>query len=160
MPFDPSDPVQYAADLAALKNEVETDPVNVGYNLNGQTNKIIFLLNDPDSNTGGLGRGETVNDTLTIRKLWEICADNPDDLTPHGQYSAGDQFVMQQVFEISSSLDDDIEWARARIIALFPAQDGIVDAINALTRVKSRAEVLFGDGYFVTTDNWYAARDS
>jgi hypothetical protein len=138
--FDINNPV----DVAALKTELTNDPVLVGYNLNGSVSQIVKLVNDPDSNTGGAGRGETINETLTTRRLWEISADNPDDLTPHGQFSVGDQFVMQQLFEVTQGLDDDLEWARDRVINLFPAQDGIVTSINALTRVMSRAEVLFG----------------
>ena len=156
MAFDVTNPT----DLAALKSELTTDPVSVGYNLQGSVSRLVFLVNDPDSNTGGLGRGETVNDTLTVRKLWEIAADNPDDITPHGAFSAGDQSVFLQIFEISSSLDDDIEWARARIIALFPANDGIVDDINALTRVQSRAEVLFGNGVTLSENDINTALSS
>ena len=142
MAFDVNNP----ADVAALKTELTTDPVGVGYNVQGSVSRLVFLVNDPDSNTGGLGRGETTQETLTVRRLWELAADNPDDLTPHGNFSAGDQFVMQQIFEISSTLDDDLSWARDRIINLFPANDGIVASINALIRVLSRAEVLFGVG--------------
>ena len=101
----------------------------MGYNPD-ITQQVIKPINDPDANVGN----ETTGAPLTARALWEVAADNPDDLTPHGAFSEGDQFVMQQLFEISQGPDDDLSWARARVLSLFPANDGIVDSINALLR--------------------------
>jgi hypothetical protein len=152
MAFDRTDP----ADLLALKTEVTTDPIGVGYDVNGATKDILAMLNDAELNPGN----ETTGAPLTARVLWEISADSPDDLTPHGQFSVGDQFVMQQLFEISSGPDDDLSWARARVLNLFPANDGIPQAINALLRGLSRAEVLFGTDTIISQQDWFAARDS
>ena len=152
MAFDITNP----DDLAALKLEVTTDPVGVGYDVNGPTKFILDNLNDPENNPGS----ETTGAPLTTRVLWEIAADNSDDMTPHGQFSVGDQFVMQQLFEISQSPDDDLSWARAKVLQLFPAQDGIAQDINALLRAMSRAEVLFGVDTTITQNDWFAARDS
>ena len=145
-----------AADLAALKTEVNTDPIGMGYDTNANVNTLIGLLNDAASNIGG----ETTGAPLTARSLWEICADNTDDLTPHGQFSVGDQFVVQQFFEVAGSPDTDLSWGRARFRSLFPAADGIVSALDALQRGLSRAEVLFGEGTSLSQQDWFAARDS
>jgi len=150
--FDVTDP----ADLLALKTEVNTDPISMGYDPAGGTRILLDLLNEPGSNVGG----ETTGAPLTARALWEICADNPDDLTPHGPFSEGDQFVVQQFFEIAGSPEADLSWGRARLRSLFPAADGIVDAIDALLRTMSRAEVLFGEGTTISRTDWFAARDS
>lgn len=152
MAFDRTDP----ADLLALKTEVTTDPAGVGYDVAGPTKFILDNLNLPENNPGS----ETTGAPLTARVLWEISADNPDDLTPHGQFSVGDQFVMQQLFEITAGPDSDLSWARARVVGLFPANDGIPTAINALLRGLSRAEVLFGTDTTISQQDWFAARDS
>lgn len=131
-----------AADLLALKTELTTDPIVMGYNLNQNVSQTINKLN-----TGTLNVGlETVQGDLTTQILWELAADNPNDFTPHGQFTVGDQFVMQQLFEITTSLGDDLNWARAKIASLFPTNDGFRLALEALVRRLSRAEVLFGEG--------------
>lgn len=152
MSFDRTDP----ADLLALKTEVNTDPIGMGYDVNANVTTLMGLLNEADANVGG----ETTGAPITARVLWEACADNPDDLTPHGQFSAGDQFVVQQLFETSEGPYSDLSWARARFINLFPPTDGIVTTINSLLRGLSRAEVLFGEGTVLSNKDWSAARDS
>ena len=153
MPFDRNDP----ADLLALKNEVELDPIAMGYAaVVDQTTQLLKLLNDPASNVGG----DTAQGDLTPRVLWELAAANPDDFTPHGQFSEGDQFVMQQLFEISNNLDDDLNWARSLISNIFPANDGFRIALEALSKPLSRAEVLFGEDTVLSREDWLAARDS
>jgi len=145
-----------STDLAALKSEVNTDPIAMGYNPTGATQQLLNLLNDPANNTGG----ETTSAPLTARVLWEIAADNPDDLTPHGQFSEGDALVFQGLWEISIDPDADISWARMRVLNLFPANDGLRTDLEALVRALSRAEVLFGEGTVISRDDWIAARDS
>lgn len=153
MAFDRTDP----ADLLALKTEVNTDPISMGYAaVVDQTQNLLKLLNDPTNNVGG----ETAQGDLTPRVLWELAADNPDDFTPHGQFSEGDQFVMQQLFEISNLIDDDLNWARDKISNIFPAADGFRIALEALSKLLSRSEVLFGENTVITRDDWIAARES
>ena len=152
MAFDVTNPT----DLAALKSEVNTDPIGMGYDPAGPTQAILDLLNDPENNVGN----ETTGAPLTTRALWEISADNSDDLTPHGNFSVGDQFVVQQLFEISSGPGDDLSWARTKLRALFPANDGFVTDLDALIRTLNRAEVLFGEGTAISRTDWITARDS
>ena len=145
-----------AADLAALKSEVNTDPITMGYNPTGPTQQLLNLLNDPSNNVGG----ETIQAVLTPRSLWEAAADNSDDLTPHGQFSEGDQIAFRGLLEITANVDDDISWARTRVQNLFPAQDGIRQDLEAQVRDLSRAEVLFGENTNISRLDWAAARDS
>ena len=152
MAFDRSDPT----DLASLKSEVNTDPIAMGYNPTGSTQQLLNKLNDPANNVGG----DTATAPLTARLLWEAAADNSDDLTPHGQFSEGDQIAFRGLLEISESPDDDISWARTRVANLFPAQDGLRQALEAQVRALSRAEVLFGENTNISREDWFAARDS
>lgn len=137
------------ADKLALKTELNDDPIAMGYNLNANVTVTQKQLNDPAANVGG----ETVQGDLTTQILWELAADNTDDFTPHGQFTEGDQFVMQQLFEITTDLSEDLNWARAKISNIFPVNDGFRQDLEALTRALSRGEVLFGiDTVLSTTD--------
>ena len=49
MAFDVNNP----ADLLALKNEVNLDPIGMGYDPTGPTQPLLKLLNDPSENIGG-----------------------------------------------------------------------------------------------------------
>jgi len=142
MAFDRTNPTQ----LAALKSELTVDPAGVGYASIQNTNLKARSVSDPAANPGT----ETTGSPITARVLWELCADHAGDLTIGGQFTQGEQFVVQQLFELTQDQNEDISWARARFRAFFPAQAGIVAALDALLRKLSRAEVLFGIGTVIT----------
>lgn len=149
MAFDINNP----SHLLALKNEVTLDPIGMGYDVNGNTNTLIALLNDPASNIGN----DTGADFITPKNL--LNAIFPEAI------SSQDQFKIQLVFESASSIEDDISIFRDDLSAL---SAGLATAISGITRSLSRAEVLFGDldvngsheKVYITRNDWITARDS
>jgi len=148
--FDVTDP----ADLLALKTEVNTDPIGMGYDVNANVTTLMRLLNDPANNVGG----ETTGQTFTPRLMLDVL--EPNDLTVGGQFTEGEQTWVRLLMESTASLDDDIEAYRAKFISVFPANAPTVTNLNARLRTLSRAEVLFGEDTVLSNQDWFAARDS
>ena len=148
--FDATDP----ADLLALKTEVNTDPIGMGYDVNANVTTLMRLLNDPANNVGG----ETVGESFTPRLMLDVL--EPGDLTTGGQFTEGEQTWIRLLMESSATLDDDIELFRAKFISVFPANATTVTNLAARLRDLSRAEVLFGEGTTLSNQDWFAARDS
>ena len=150
MAFDRTNP----ADLTALKTEVETDPIGMGYStVVDQTNQLLKLLNEPANNVGG----ETTNAELTAEKLLDVI-----DVAEFSgnQVDQGERDWLNMVFNFSLSGNQSIEQYRATIKSVFPNNGPTNTAIDSLSRALSRAEVLFGAGTFITRDDWIAARSS
>ena len=146
MAFDRSS----AADKAALKSEVETDPIAMGYPL-PQPAQIIKLINDPADNVGG----ETTTDELTVALLLDV-VDMAD--FDHPAVSDGERRFIESF--LNRELGENIDRWRVKIRSAFQANSGTSQAINALVRPLSRAEVLFGEGTVLVREDWFAARDS
>ncbi len=146
MAFNRNDP----SDLATLKAEVETDPLGMGYPLNNVT-QIIKLINDPDDNLGN----ETVAETLTVAMLLDV-VDMADFDGP--QVSDGERRFIESF--LNRDLNEDIDRWKDKIRSAFQVNSGTSNAIAALVRRVSRAEVLFDDGTSLVREDWYAARDS
>lgn len=148
MAFDRSNPTH----LAALKSEVLTDPIAMGY-VSGNTGDVLSRLNDPALNVGG----DTGADFLTPKNLLNVLFGEA--------ISSQDQFKIQLVFESASTIDDDISIFRDDLSALGV---GLATAIGTITRSLSRGEVLFGaldangsyEKVYITREDWLAARDS
>lgn len=146
MAFDRGNP----ADLAALKSEVELDPITMGYDaLN--PNQLVRLLNDPADNVGG----ETTAETLNVARLLDV-VDMADFDAP--QVTDGERRFIESF--LNRDFNEDIDRWKAKIQSAFQSNSGTSDAIDALVRPLSRGEVLFGDGTVLTREDWYAARDS
>lgn len=150
MAFDRNDP----ADLLALKTEVNTDPIAMGYNPTGSTPQLLSLLNEGANNVGG----ETTGETFTHRLIIEVT--EPDDLTVGGQFSQGDLETVKSIMALSGTQDPDISWAETRWRQAHVGNNTTLANIDARIRTLSRAEVLFGEGTFISRDDWFAARDS
>ncbi len=145
MSFDRSDPI----DLAALKAEVNTDPLGMGYPLNNVT-QIVKLINDPDANLGN----ETVAETLTVAMLLDVVDMADFDAQ---QVSDGERRFIESF--LGRDLNEDIDRWKVKIRSAFQVNSGTSAAIEALVRRRSRAEVLFDDGTNLRREDWYAARD-
>lgn len=142
-----------AADLAALKTEVLTDPTGAGYNPSASEAVLLDLLNNPAQN--------------------KTPATGPDYLTPLNvlkglmpvSINSQDQFKIQLVFESAQGVTDDISVFRPDLVS-FGGQ--VATAINGINRALSRAEILFAEddvngsreSVVITTADWRAARDS
>ncbi len=146
MSFNRTDPV----DLLALKIEVETDPIGMGYPLNHVT-QVIKLINDPADNVGG----QTVGQPLNVALLLDVMVMADFDAV---QVTDGERRYIESF--LNRDLDQDIDRWKAKIQEAFRTNSATAVAIGALVRPMSRAEVLFGEGTVLTRDDWYAARDS
>jgi len=144
------------AHLILLRDEQANDPIGMGYAaIDGQTKKTLDLFNVPANNVGG----ETVNEMLTPSLLLESIV--PDDLTVDNKFSDGARTWLQLLFEGTSDLSDDLSNNRDKVLELFNEnpQTDTYNAIAALQRAISRAEVLFGVNTNITKADWFAARD-
>lgn len=144
MAFDRTDP----ADLAALKTEVTTDPIGMGYNPISD-NQVIKPINDPDANVGG----ETVGRVFTQEAMLEAL--DPTNLDDQQTNTGAGAYV-----QALASYQGDISAFKAKFRAMFAANSATVQALDAQTRNLSRAEVLFGEGTVISVQDWWAARDS
>ena len=142
-----------SSDLLALKNEVNNDPLSIGYSSAINVDVILDLLNDPVNNP----EGQIGKDYATVNQMLEAIWGE--------SISSQDQFKIQLVFEIANSPNSDITNFKSNIGAL---STGLQTAIDAITRPLSRAEVLFSDDILadpvekviISQQDWIAARDS
>ena len=146
MAFDINNP----ADLLALTNEGLL-PQYVA--LNGETQAILNLLNDPANND----TPDNGVDKLTAEALLDVIFDVA--------ISSQDQFKIQLLFEGTDGLGGDLSRFRAKLSAL---STSIANAIATIVRPLNRAEVLFGgldevgtyENVKISKTQWIAARNS
>lgn len=137
--------------LAALKNEVNTDPISMGYDPTGPTRTILKLLNDPANNIGG----EIVTRPFDVLAM--IDALEPADYDAP-QTVVGAATYVHTLVELGAY--NSIEPYKAKFRGLFAANSDTVTALDAQTIAISRAEVLFGQGTEISREDWTTARDS
>lgn len=147
MSFDRTDP----ADWLALKAEVATDPIGMGYDLAGPTQQIIKLLNDPDLNVGGDTASRPFDASAMLDALDPTEFESP-------QTGAGAPNYVHTLVEMATI--GSIEGYKAKFRGMFAANSATVVALDAQNVALSRAEVLFGQGTNISRDDWFAARDS
>jgi len=146
--FDQANP----AHLLTLKTEVATDPIGMGYSgVINVTSRLLAMINDPDQNVGA----ENTSVELTVDALFD--AVNPADLDGP-QVSQGERDLLLSLMARDLSLS--LEHRRTQIRAWFRTNSTTVDNLDAMVRLLSRAEVLFGAGTTISKANWLAARDS
>jgi len=138
------------ADLLALKTEVETDPISMGYTLNNVT-QLIKTINDPADNVGG----DTTGVVLTTGNL--LTAMIPDDLDAQ-QVGDGERRYIEAF--LGRDFNEIIEPYRAQIRNAFKTNSTTVANLDALIQPLSRAEVLFGEDTILVREDWFVARDS
>lgn len=150
MAFDRTDP----ADLAALKSEVNTDPIAMGYApVVEQTALLLDKLNLAANNVGG----DTINkptEELSIPEVAEII-----DATEYDALSAYDK-VWVEMF-INRARETALSDYQGKFLSVFGAGSATRTAALALrAKAASRAEVLFGVNTVISRQDWIAARDS
>jgi hypothetical protein len=156
MSFDRND----QADLTALKNEVDNDPLGIGYAPDAGTSIFLDLLN---------AKNYTVEKPLVSSA--DFRGNTPFDA--FGRLQSDDQNCL--VWKTGSNgydhenvpVTDDIKQKLAgdpvAADSIWAVQDRTeMNAVmSALINVPgSRAEVLFGYGTLITRDDWFAARDN
>lgn len=131
MAFDRTDP----ADLAALKTEVTTDPIGMGYNLNGSATRVVFLLNDSASNKSPSPVERPFDKTAMLDAL------DPTELdAQQTEAGAGDYINALMAY------DGDIGPYKDKFGSMFADNSATFVALDSQTILLSRAEVLFGQG--------------
>jgi hypothetical protein len=140
MAFDVTDP----ADVAALQTELTTDPISMGYNLNGAVSRLVFLINDPDSNVGGETTGREFDAAALMDALVPSDWDAP-------QTDAGAPNYAHILIEMAAYAP--IEAYKAKFAGMYAANSATVTALNAQTRILSRAEVLFDVGATISEND-------
>jgi hypothetical protein len=147
MAFDRTD----AADLAALKSEVNTDPISMGYDPAGPTQAILKLLNDPANNVGGETTARPFDPSAMMDALDPADYESPQSGVKAAEYT-------HMLLELGAY--QDISTYKTKWREQFAANSATVAALDAQTTALSRAEVLFGQGTNISRDDWFAARDS
>lgn len=148
MSFDRND----AADLLALKTEVNDDPISMGYAaVVDQTQQLLKLLNDPVNNVNG----DTADRLFTVEAMMDALDPTEYDAQ---QTVAGAPNYVHTLVQLGDR--SDISTYKAKFRSMFAANSATVVALDAQTSPLSRAEALFGQGTTITRDDWIAARDS
>lgn len=147
MAFDRTDP----ADLLALKTEVNTDPISMGYDPLGPTNAILKLLNDPESNIGGDQAARFFDASALLDALDPTDYESPQTVTGAANYCH---------ILVEMAAYNDISGYKTKFRSMFAANSNTVTALDAQVQDLSRAEVLFGLDTVISRDDWIAARDS
>ena len=139
-----------AADLAALKSEVQTDPAARGYAaVAGDTSALLKLLNE-DS-------GESVQIPTEDLDIPDIAA--VIDATEYAALSEYDKEWVRMF--INQPVEIQLKQFQTKFLAIFPQGSVTLAAVVALRdRTGSRAEKLFGAGTEINRSQWIAARDS
>ena len=125
MPFDRSDLIQ----LQALKDEVDADPISMGYAATGGVfQQLMGLLNLSENNQAP----ENGAAPMTVGALLKAIFGIP--------VSSQDQFKVQLLFESTQSQNGNLSNFKTEVSSLSPA---IEAAVTSIVRPLSRVEVLF-----------------
>ena len=146
--FDRTNP----AHLAALKSEIETDPIGMSYDINGGTFELLQLLNLPENNVG--------NDTIN-RPTEELDIPDIAGVINASEFAALSSYDQQWVIMfINRPADEMLRPYQPKFLQLFGAGSATRAAVLALrSKDASRAEVLFGVNTAISREDWIAARD-
>ena len=142
-----------AADLLALKTEVNTDPISMGYTPDAMDDGVVFLINDVSSNA--------VPEQIT-RPLDDIAIAEVAGIIDGTEYDALTAYNKAWVQSLINRAEGD---------SIVPYKDKFLDVFGAgsvtrtaavalLPKDATRAEVLFGINTVITNADWVAARDS
>lgn len=142
-----------AANLLALKTEVNTDPITMGY-VPANTSKVLNDLNLKSRNVGL----ETAVKMFTPRLI--LTHITPGQIDAVDFTSDGRKFFFELVMQAGAvNMDTNLDEFRAQVLNVLPDGTGKTDLTND-TETITRAEVLFERYIVITREDWIAARDS
>jgi hypothetical protein len=157
MAFDRTDP----ADLAAMKSEVETDPIGMGYAaVVDQTNQLLKLLNEVENNVGDGSPGQETQVSRVFDVSALLDALDPTELDDNQTETKAADYVNSLIGAAGGEEGFSIAPYKAKFRSMFGGQSNTVAALDAQVQDISRAEALFGIGTVITRDDWFAARNS
>lgn len=144
-----------SADLLALKNEVNLDPIGMGYASAAGTPPLLKLLNGPTDNVGG----ETVGADFTADLVMKVI--DSDDITIGAKFSEGNARWLDYLMNSASAISNFADFeSRFRAIFTDNPVTQTIQNLDAELKAISRAEVLFGIDTTISKADWLAARDS
>ena len=154
MSFDRNDP----ADLLALKNEVTTDPLGLGYDTNANVTQITEIINSKDFTVSKPKISSAlVRSTCTYDAYNGLAIDEQEWLT----WMTGSNGYEEENMTVTDDLRTQLAGSGSDSIWAVADRTAMVSAMTALIDVPgSRAEVLFGYGTSISTSDWTTARDS
>lgn len=128
-------------DLQALRNEVVNDPLKVGY---ADSNKDPTAVSNQLNLRSGVGSGTILRNDVQAKEIFNSI--DPTDFAALSSLQLQKlQFVLSQ-----GSLDATGSNLKTLFVGVFSGMQNTINNINALvSRVGSRAEVLFGAGTVV-----------
>jgi hypothetical protein len=139
--------------MAALATEVTTDPIAMGYAaLGGNPSAVTLLLNQKPEPSGVTGGQESIyrKTTPTIDLVACII---PADYTA---LTATQRDLCALVFSTEVVKTGDAT-LRTLVVSIFAAGTTRTNLTNAASRLCSRAEALWGDGFSVSDQQVYTA---
>lgn len=158
MSFDRNDP----ADLLALKNEVNSDPLALGYNaVSGDTGLVLDTINAKDAQftaSKPVISPADVRSTCTYDAYNALSIDEQEWIRWMTGNGGDEQLPVTadlrlQLTDAEGNGTNSI-WAAGDRTAMNAAMLALIDVDG------SRAEDLFGIGAVISKTDWFAARDS
>lgn len=149
MAFDRND----AAQLAELKSEVTVDPVTQGYNPDSTQGGVLDLLNIAANNNGP---------TVATRDIDDVTVPEVSEIIDPTEYAALTEYDKVWVNTFINQDGAAIRPYKAKFLAIFPNGTATFAAAIALLDVPNsdRGDVLWGSPTTITSEDWFAARDS
>ena len=158
--FDVNDP----ADLLALKNEVNNDPLGLGYNsASGDTGLVITTINAKDAQfivSKPFISPTAIRATCTYNAYNNLSIDEQEWIRWMTGSAGGGSETLEVTADLRLQLTDAEGNGNASIWA---AGDRVIMNAAMLLLIDvdgSRAEDLFGFGTVISKTDWFAARDS
>ena len=154
MAFDRSN----QADLTALKNEVESDPLSLGYNhTSGDVANIVSLINAKNYTVSKPKISSAmIRATCTYDAYNSLSIDEQEWI----RWITGEYGFEEENVPVTQDLRDRLTdgansiWAAGNRKEMNAAMLALIDVPG------SRAEVLFGYGTYIGTQDWTKARDN
>jgi hypothetical protein len=154
--FDVNDPT----DLAELKSEIETDPLSIGYDVNGNSAVLVGLINETNpAYTVSKPKisAALVRSTTTFDAYNNLSIDEQEWIT----WMTGSNGFEEESMVVTDDLRTNLTGPAANSIWAVSDRNTMNAAMLALIDVPgSRAEILWGYGTTISESDWYAARDS
>jgi len=154
MAFDRNDPVQ----LAELKDEMNTDPLGIGYDPLGANQPNVDLINAKNYTVDKPKiSASDVRSTTTYDAYNNLSIDEQEWI----RWMTGSNGFDEENMTVTPDLRTQLTGPDAASIWAVADRTEMNAAMLALFEVPgSRAEVLWGYGTSISTTDWAAARDS
>ena len=151
--FDVNDP----ADLLALKNEVNNDPLGLGYDQNANITQITGLINAKNYTVSKPEISSALIRSACTYDAYNNLAIDEQEWIRWITPGAKDEEDLTVTVDLTTRLtgpDSASIWAVADRVAMNAAMLALIEVPG------SRAEILFGYGASISESDWAAARDS